>query len=97
MTFHGKTERLPADWTQRRVKVLTRDGHICQARSDVCVIIGHEVDHIIPRAAGGSHDIDNLRAICNPCHKIKSQQEAQQARGVGALRKRPTVEHPGVA
>lgn len=31
-----------------------------------------QVDHVIPRAAGGSHDRENLQVLCVDCHKIKT-------------------------
>ena len=27
-----------------------------------------EVDHVIPRSAGGSDDVQNLQSLCKPCH-----------------------------
>ncbi len=29
------------------------------------------IDHIIPRKAGGTHDLDNLRVLCKPCNLKK--------------------------
>ncbi len=31
-----------------------------------------EVDHKIALNAGGSHDLDNLRSLCKPCHSRKT-------------------------
>lgn len=52
---------------------MTRDNHLCQA----CLRLGrvtpaNQVDHIIPRAKQGSDDLDNLQALCEPCHKSKT-------------------------
>ena len=30
-----------------------------------------QVDHILPRSAGGSHDLVNLAASCNQCNATK--------------------------
>ena len=33
---------------------------------------GHHVDHIIPRAKGGSHEKGNLQLLCPKCNRVKS-------------------------
>lgn len=38
-----------------------------------------EVDHITPKASGGTDDPANLQGICKACHRAKTQDEA--ARG----------------
>ena len=30
-----------------------------------------EVDHVIPRAKGGSHHIENLQLLCGACNRAK--------------------------
>lgn len=30
-----------------------------------------EIDHIIPRAKGGKHNLENLRVLCNRCNASK--------------------------
>lgn len=66
-------------WQKLRKVILKRDGFLCQ----VCKSAGKytpadEVDHIVPKASGGSDDPDNLRAICKPCHSIKTAKESNQ-------------------
>jgi 5-methylcytosine-specific restriction endonuclease McrA len=40
-----------------------------------------EVDHVVPLAEGGADDMANRRPIhADPCHKIKTEQEAKRAR-----------------
>ncbi len=39
------------------------------------------VDHIVPRAQGGTDDQGNLAAICDPCHRDKAAAEAARAQG----------------
>lgn len=31
-----------------------------------------EVHHVVPLEHGGSHDFENLRALCKPCHSRQS-------------------------
>lgn len=35
-----------------------------------------QIDHVVPIANGGAHHIDNLQALCVPCHKAKTTREA---------------------
>lgn len=42
------------------------------------------IDHVIRQADGGSHDRDNLQAVCQPCHAKKTLREQQEA-PVGAV------------
>jgi 5-methylcytosine-specific restriction endonuclease McrA len=54
-------------WKDQRLRVLKRDGYICQ----YCGQDATQVDHVIPRKVGGSHDLDNLVACCAPCNTRK--------------------------
>lgn len=71
-----------SEWVKLRQIVLMRDGYLCQA----CKATGRptpatDVDHIEPKATGGTDDIDNLQALCRECHKAKTAQETLEARG----------------
>ncbi|WP_298190969.1 HNH endonuclease signature motif containing protein [Novosphingobium sp.] len=62
-----------AHWVKLRPLILARDKHLCQP----CLAKGQltpatEVDHIVPKAKGGTDDADNLRSICTPCHRDKT-------------------------
>lgn len=35
------------------------------------------VDHIVPKAMGGTDSSRNLQAICDPCHKAKTAREGR--------------------
>ena len=72
-----------AAWDRLRAVVLRRDNHLCQP----CLRTGRptqatEVDHIKPKAEGGTNEADNLQAICSPCHAAKTKDEALRARGI---------------
>lgn len=61
----GSTRR----WRKLRLMVLERDGWRCQLPADgvgdaLCHAWAAHVDHITPRAAGGTDDLANLRAAC---------------------------------
>lgn len=86
----------PNTWRSIRNEVLERDNHECQIKTPrVCSYIANEVDHIIPTAEGGTDNLTNLRAACQPCHAIKSQKE--RLRGINrrtAKRTRPKETPP---
>jgi 5-methylcytosine-specific restriction protein A len=55
---------MPRDWPELRAAALARDGYRCLA----CGRPATDVDHIKPRAAGGTHELGNLRSLCSACH-----------------------------
>jgi 5-methylcytosine-specific restriction protein A len=59
---------MPDDWPQTRLRILTRDQWLCR----LCGAWANTVDHVIPRAAGGTDDDWNLRALCMPCHRRRT-------------------------
>jgi 5-methylcytosine-specific restriction enzyme A len=70
-----------ADWARRRVRILKRDCGLCQpCLRNSEVTKATQVDHIVPKAEGGTDDDDNLQAICSPCHTAKTAQESARAR-----------------
>jgi 5-methylcytosine-specific restriction endonuclease McrA len=56
----------------RRFEVLARDGFKCCYCGRAATRAELHVDHFVPIAAGGSDDIDNLRAACADCNSGKS-------------------------
>lgn len=71
-------------WRKLRNLVMQRDKWLCQPCSrQGRAAPAHAVDHIIPKAEGGTDSPSNLQAICRACHKAKTQQEATQARQRG--------------
>lgn len=80
------------EWVHRiRPRILKRDDWICY----VCGQPGaDQVDHITPRAEGGSDEDWNLAAIHGtPCHRDKTLAEAARGRA-RMTRARPTRRHP---
>jgi 5-methylcytosine-specific restriction protein A len=60
-------------WRKIRKRVIQRDKHLCQScLSQGRYTQGNEVDHIKPKAHGGTDDMDNLQTLCHPCHKAKT-------------------------
>jgi hypothetical protein len=65
--INGKKELLTRQWKDQRKRVLNRDNHQCV----YCGQDATQVDHIIPRVDGGTHDLDNLVAACARCNGLK--------------------------
>lgn len=66
-------------WDALRHRILQRDMGLCQ----VCKAAGRvraarEVDHVKPVHDGGTDTPSNLQAICIPCHKAKTAEEAKR-------------------
>lgn len=60
-------------WTRLRVSILDRDCGLCQpCLKRGRVQPGTHVDHIVPKAEGGTDDEANLQAICVACHRLKT-------------------------
>lgn len=63
-------------WERLRQQAMTRDKRLCQP----CLRAGRvtpatEVDHVMPKAKGGTDDMANLAAICHKCHAEKTIRE----------------------
>ncbi|MBP8226102.1 MAG: HNH endonuclease, partial [Acidovorax sp.] len=74
-----------ADWDKRRVRILERDGYLCQEcrRQGILKAVGDVkysafVDHIVPKCDGGSDDDSNLETLCRACHTRKTDREKNQ-------------------
>lgn len=71
-----------SSWDKLRIIVLRRDKGLCQPcltrnRTELAT----QVDHVLPKAKGGTDDFDNLQAICGPCHDEKTKAENAEAQG----------------
>ena len=48
-----------------------------------------EVDHVVPRARGGTDHLDNLQLLCSHCNRLKGDRE--QAYLIARLRELSNV------
>jgi 5-methylcytosine-specific restriction protein A len=64
------------DWDKVKPMVMKRDSYLCQS----CIKQGiattaTQVDHIKPKALGGTNALSNLQCLCEPCHIAKTARE----------------------
>lgn len=70
-------------WRRIRESILQRDQRLCQTcRREGRLTLATQVDHIVPKARGGTDDQTNLEAICGPHHETKTRAEARRGRGL---------------
>jgi len=69
-----KTERRFGRYIPREImlKVVRRDGQICQTCHKIVPDNEIEFDHIIPDSKGGQVSVENLRVLCSECNRKKS-------------------------
>jgi 5-methylcytosine-specific restriction protein A len=67
---HGRKRITYPGWRKLRALILKRDP-FCRDPSG-CTSPSTDVDHIIPRRAGGSDDPSNLRGLCHRHHSSKT-------------------------
>lgn len=72
-----------AEWRKIRKRVMDRDCGLCQC--DQCqggklkITVATEVDHITPKAQGGTDAESNLRAVSHECHvRITAEQQGRK-------------------
>lgn len=76
-----------SDWVKRRERIILRDKGLCQAclRKGVLTAYrkgqGFAVDHITPKAKGGTDDDGNLELLCRACHADKTAAEGAEVQG----------------
>lgn len=68
-------------WERIRRQVLDRDDKLCQECSRHGIATAaYAVDHIRPKAQGGTDDPDNLQSLCKRCHAVKTAKESNTSR-----------------
>lgn len=85
-----RRSELPDNWyTELRPFVLQRDEYRCRWRegSRVCGHHANQVDHITP---GDDHRPENLQALCQHHHAVKSSREGNAARWRETARRPPS-------
>jgi 5-methylcytosine-specific restriction protein A len=73
----------PLQWERVRRGILRRDHGLCVAMlpsGQRCGARANQVDHIVPRSAGGSDEMANLQSLCLFHHQQKTAVEANAAR-----------------
>ena len=64
-------------WRKIRKRIAERDHHLCQpCQRAGRTTVFDEVDHIVPKARGGTDDDANLECICRRCHREKTARES---------------------
>jgi len=65
-----------ASWDKLRPMILARDKHLCQKHlREGRPVTATTVDHIKPKAHGGTDEPSNLESLCWPCHRRKTATE----------------------
>ena len=67
-------------WQKLRALVLSNEPWCRPCRTLYRHTKATQVDHIKPKAEGGTDDLSNLQPICFVCHKAKSSKEGNRAR-----------------
>ncbi len=65
-----------SQWDTIRPRILKRDKHLCQdCLHHGRAVTATTVDHIIPKAHGGTDRDSNLQSLCWSCHRRKTATE----------------------
>lgn len=67
-------------WRKIRARYLAAHPLCEDCQKQGVVTPAAEVHHILPLAHGGSHDADNLRALCKTCHSRQSAKDGDRWR-----------------
>ena len=63
-------------WRKLRARIMARDRGLCVACKEAGrLTAADEVDHIVPKARGGTDHPDQLQSLCRECHQSKTIRE----------------------
>jgi hypothetical protein len=65
----------PPDWATRRKCVYDRDRGRCRRCGTAVPLDKCHIHHIVRRAKGGGHSLDNLVVLCRDCHSLMPEHE----------------------
>lgn len=65
-----------AKWRRTRLQVIARDAGICQL-CGLLVTGKGDVDHIVPKADGGTDELSNLRWTHHECHSRRTAADSR--------------------
>lgn len=74
-----KNGRDPSDWKTRRKIIFKRDQEKCQRCGKKESITTCHIHHIIRRAYGGTHSLNNLATLCKSCHTLMGGHSKMQS------------------
>jgi len=67
------------EWLALRRQVFERDGFACRYCGEVN-LQRPQCDHVIPRALGGPHSLENMVTACGPCNNSKGARRLEEWR-----------------
>lgn len=70
--LYARLARQYGDWTP---PVVT---YVIERRYPFARMTWWDADHIVPLVEGGAPGIENLRTLCNPCHKVETASLARR-------------------
>lgn len=73
----GRAKGYGSEWAMIRAKVFAAKGSLCV----YCGKDAAHVDHVMPKARGGSDDLSNLVPCCTRCNHAKGIMTAEEWRG----------------
>jgi len=63
------------NFSKEEREMFLNDHPICNMCQKNLTLKSMYIDHIVPLSAGGGNDLDNLQALCQPCHFSKTHEE----------------------